>query len=1103
MESLPGASTADGGADLAVRDDGDGLLGRDLPEPTAAPSSVLVERIEGRGGNRVRSDQNVGTVENSNGKGERRGDLLGSDFLAPMQPVNLANVPLLNPAENPGVRRVEVNMVDGAETQGEPTGPVPDGRALTYPVGVPQVYGPPVVYPPYLGNPGMNVGNGVQPQTPLRQVEGMGRVGPMSGNPFWSPDARALYEGHVGEGHVEWPEVAATPGMTQLITPGSLRPEGFVTRMDPVDLFRARNVAGHPETPEVVMDPVELFRLRCLREAEQKFAQGIAQMKSRESQDQGTGSYRSALSGEPKVVEKNLEKGKSEKPGDEGLVKRPPGLDDHLKPPVLGKGKGVGATEGRNLPKVETQQNDGMGPPKDGMGKPQNGNGGGLQPPTTGWGRDFLGEVSTETLRTVELPPLPQDANPITFGDWLAVVEPIMADISYSSGNWWLQVMMAVKEAYETWLTESPLGRLKLQVSLPTSALAWPRTEKRAVSMLLQALPEKLRLEMISSRKLTTHQIMFRLYCLFQPGGQAERSNLLHLLTDFKIGTNVGDHAQSIRQWIRWLARCEELNLVPPDPMVLSGVLGRVSDGLSKTGPQLGFRLSSIRQDLQLDNRPSMDEIRLFADFLLAEAEEMALNSSQGQNLGKPSVKSLNPQEPREVGQGSGGNPLNAAAVTSKTPCRFWMSEEGCKKADKCRYVHSFIDPKENRCFLCSATGHGKRECPYGGKPKIAKTQNARGTRKQETDEGKGRKGNEKGVSGKGNPGKSESVSPDSGPNPPVGNTPKENDLKSEGSGTNRGMNAEIGNILNEASELMKSLRPSVKMIGKRELLKKASSDNVATGLLDGGATNALRKGSEKEIRESTVVTVELAKGTATLFQDPITGTLYSEAPVEPIVPLRGIVNLGFKIKWDSKGCTIHHPTHGKLSCWLRNGCPVVRESHALKLIYEIEEFEREKNSKPKLASEKVSSEVKKWWLDRFPQVPESVVDYMVGQDMKVPQGSNLPWNRGVRRRVDRAKAIIIHLFSGKGNEWKKGWPEGVEVLTLDVRENPQQNLHDPHVWSYLIHVVKTKNVVGIVGGPPCRTVSRLRNTRPGPNPLRGRLEHRFGLPSLSEKENR
>ena len=730
---LPIESANPGDAEQLARDEG-GEQVLALPEPVSDAQGVLVERIEGRGGHRDRSNRRIGTTGNQSERGTSQGDLLGS-FLAPLEPVSLSSVPIVESRPLPGVRRVEVTRVEGSEVQGELVGTVPEGRALVYPTGNPQVYGPPVVYPPHLGNPGQNVGTverqtpnqfgGLEypVQTPYRQSGGMGSV---AGNPFWSPEARALFEGPVTEGPIERPEIGNTPGgNTQVFLQEGGQSDGFVPRTNPVDWFRARSSAGKHESPEVVVDPVELFRLRCLREAEQKFARGIAQMAGGDPQEVGSGSYLSAISGDPKGFD---QKADGKKNGRTLVVdqKEPPGLEGYARNSYVKRGKGIG----NEPPRLGNQRADRKQPGD--VGDP---------PLGVGWGREFVGEVSSETLRTVDLPPLLIDTNPLSFGDWLVLVEPIMADISYSSGIWWQQVMTAVKTTYETWLVESPLGRLKLQVNLPDSALAWPRTEKRAVGMLLQALPEKLKLEMVSSRKMSTHQIMFRLYCLFQPGGQTERSNLLHLLTDFKLGTNSGDHAHSLRQWIRWLDRCEELNLVPPDPMVLSGVLGRVSDVLARVGPQLGFRLSSIRQDLQLDNRPSMDEIKIFADFLLAESEEMALNSSAGQGSSKPAVKSLNPQDSNPKDCGNGGGPLNAATVTSKIPCRFWLTEEGCKRADKCKFVHSFLDPKDNRCFLCPATGHGKRECPYGGKPKVAKTQNGKGTRKPETTDGKGKKG--------------------------------------------------------------------------------------------------------------------------------------------------------------------------------------------------------------------------------------------------------------------------------------------------------------------------------------------------------------------------
>lgn len=46
------------------------------------------------------------------------------------------------------------------------------------------------------------------------------------------------------------------------------------------------------ETTGVVMDPIELFRLRCMREAEQKFAEGLERMRHETQQGpDGSGSY--------------------------------------------------------------------------------------------------------------------------------------------------------------------------------------------------------------------------------------------------------------------------------------------------------------------------------------------------------------------------------------------------------------------------------------------------------------------------------------------------------------------------------------------------------------------------------------------------------------------------------------------------------------------------------------------------------------------------------------------------------------------------------------------------------------------------------------------
>lgn len=302
-----------------------------------------------------------------------------------------------------------------------------------------------------------------------------------------------------------------------------------------------------------------------------------------------------------------------------------------------------------------------------------------------------------------------------------------------------------------------------------------------------------------------------------------------------------------------------------------------------------------------------------------------------------------------------------------------------------------------------------------------------------------------------------------------------------------------LDRMLQEATALMKSLRPSLKMVN----LCKASTGELTTGLLDGGATNALRQGLPAEISKAMEVSVELAAGSVKLFQCLETGTLLSPDKVEPIVPLRGLVALGYKIRWDERGCLIFHPQRGRIRRWLRNGCPVVTECHALGLISDIEAHERFKRMGPRLAVGRLTEPEFQWWKERFPLVPQKVLEFMVGQNQPPSDGAELPWNRRTRKRFERAKALVIHLYAGEGEsckEWGKGWPSGVEVVALDILKDPRMNLHHASTWGYLCYLVKTCPIAAIIGGPPCRTVSRLRNNQPGPPPLRSRSgEGRFG----------
>ena len=72
----------------------------------------------------------------------------------------------------------------------------------------------------------------------------------------------------------------------------------------------------------------------------------------------------------------------------------------------------------------------------------------GRQLATPGGVAGVTGEGLSESLRSLELPKLTMETSSIGFGDWLTIIEPLMADISGSSAVWWRMVITAAEHAY-------------------------------------------------------------------------------------------------------------------------------------------------------------------------------------------------------------------------------------------------------------------------------------------------------------------------------------------------------------------------------------------------------------------------------------------------------------------------------------------------------------------------------------------------------------------------------------------------------------------------------------------------------------------------------
>ena len=135
--------------------------------------------------------------------------------------------------------------------------------------------------------------------------------------------------------------------------------------------------------------------------------------------------------------------------------------------------------------------------------------------------------------------------------------------------------------------------------------------------MLLAAIPDSLKKDLISSITLSTTSILYKLCTTYQPGGSAERAFLLKQLTDTKAGATISK--------IKLTKYAESL-----------GRLG---------GQQVAYRVATVCQELRVDLRPTLASIKEMADYIQAEAEELSLGLPPQKTTGgvtqAPSVKVL------------------------------------------------------------------------------------------------------------------------------------------------------------------------------------------------------------------------------------------------------------------------------------------------------------------------------------------------------------------------------------------------------------------------------------------------------------------------------
>ena len=101
---------------------------------------------------------------------------------------------------------------------------------------------------------------------------------------------------------------------------------------------------------------------------------------------------------------------------------------------------------------------------------------------------------------------------------------------------------------------------------------------------------------------------------------------------------------------------------------------------------QASFRIATFRMNHNLDVRPSLENLWLFYDLLLAEAgvavhsTTCTTGASDPKTPAKPAIQTMQP--------GPLGGKSTPSSITGSWPCKFWLTEGGCCQGQKCRWLH-------------------------------------------------------------------------------------------------------------------------------------------------------------------------------------------------------------------------------------------------------------------------------------------------------------------------------------------------------------------------------------------------------------------------------
>ena len=583
---------------------------------------------------------------------------------------------------------------------------------------------------------------------------------------------------------------------------------------------------------------------------------------------------------------------------------------------------------------------------------------------------------------SLDLPKLPepyQDASAVAFLEWIYEAGQVIGSITDRASTWWAANVDLAMEAYHRFQTETPLKRLAIQVGEDNNVDGdkWSRLEKRVMALLLSSMTATIKAEATMLRISRVKDCLFKLYTVYAPGGASERASLIKQLEYIQPQGNIVEAIASLRRWKKQLGRAAEMGISLPDGSVLLMALEGATKQITEGNKDISFKLNMAKNELGLPHKPTLSSVLTYSDHIAAELQQVipfnkehtAKLKAATTDAGSPTSSATSPS-----GKGQG----------QKQPCKFWLTDEGCRRGAGCKYGHVFQskEDKKARCWTCGATTHRQSDCPTRSGGKKGKKDGG----------GNGPKGGSTSSTTSASPAMIATLN---NPQPstatsaptasatsvtlehpaqqaPVSTASTTFPTSTGTSGTqpqqaSSGSSSAASTIVfpesttsGEVRELAEQFLAKIKRLAPMqaqtddavmdlELLLRSQGFEQHQGmaLLDSGASHAYRAPrTVEETRTAKRVRVQLADGRAVYLRQNPGGTLLSEEESGgTILPLGSLVeSLGCRLEWNRRhGLQVHHPRYGLLPTKLIGNTPMLRETEALQLIADMEQVEMDK----------------------------------------------------------------------------------------------------------------------------------------------------------------